>query len=293
RQKPRFAFEKNFLDWYERWLDEIISGDLMIDSPSWFGYTMGGTDDELIKLYQSSTNIDKKKEALSGILKKKEISHKTLELIERKYSIEQEDLAIPILQILTKFNYSRAKKHLRKEGERNLLSVFQFIFWYAKDKASEWKEYIEDNIIRIDDPETFRFCTYLIVEFKFDYGYLINDFIRSDNDEIRSTVIYTLGKLKNKEKYLDTFILGLSDSSNKVIHSSLQALSGVKNQKLLEYYKIIAEKFPVEKDYILSNLNHRLKEFNLSSSQIKNIDIDSFAENRFTLKEKKWYQIWK
>ena len=85
----------------------------------------------------------------------------------------------------------------------------------------------------------------------------------------------------------------MSDSSNKVIHSSLQALSGVKNQKLLEYYKIIAEKFPVEKDYILSNLNHRLKEFNLSSSQIKNIDIDSFAENRFTLKEKKWYQIWK
>ena len=293
RQKPRFAFEKNFLDWYERWLDEVISGDLTIDSPSWFGYTMGGTDDELIKLYQSSTNIDEKKEALSGILNKKEISTKTLELIESKYIIEQENLAVLLLQILTKFDYSRAKTHLIKEGERNLLSVFQFIFWYEKDKASEWKEYIENNIIRINDAEAFRFCTYLIAELKIDYGYLINDFIRNDDDEIRSTVIYTLGQLKNKEKYLDTFILGLSDSSNKVIHSSLQALSGVKNKKLLKYYKIIAQKFPVEKDYILSNLNHRLKEFNLSPSKIKNIDIDSLEQNELNLKERKWYQIWK
>jgi hypothetical protein len=36
--KPQFAFEKNFLDWYERWLDEIISGKLIRDIPTWFGY---------------------------------------------------------------------------------------------------------------------------------------------------------------------------------------------------------------------------------------------------------------
>ncbi|MGX1927830.1 SMI1/KNR4 family protein [Flagellimonas sp. 2504JD4-2] len=36
--KPRFTYENNFLDWYERWLDEIISGKLISKSPSWFGY---------------------------------------------------------------------------------------------------------------------------------------------------------------------------------------------------------------------------------------------------------------
>lgn len=35
---PRFAFENNFLDWYERWLDEIISGYLIKISTGWFGY---------------------------------------------------------------------------------------------------------------------------------------------------------------------------------------------------------------------------------------------------------------
>ncbi|MBO0321188.1 SMI1/KNR4 family protein [Muricauda sp. CAU 1633] len=38
-QKPFFAPDTTFLDWYERWLDEIISGKLIKKSPSWFGYT--------------------------------------------------------------------------------------------------------------------------------------------------------------------------------------------------------------------------------------------------------------
>jgi hypothetical protein len=39
RQKPKFTYENNFLDWYERWLDEIISRKLIHEKgPSWFGY---------------------------------------------------------------------------------------------------------------------------------------------------------------------------------------------------------------------------------------------------------------
>ncbi len=42
--KPNFTFENNFLDWYERWLDEIISGHLIKAPTSWFGY--GKKDEE-------------------------------------------------------------------------------------------------------------------------------------------------------------------------------------------------------------------------------------------------------
>src|SRR5262249_1200517 len=34
RQKPHFAYEKNFLDWYGRWLDEVIAGYLAQDGPT-------------------------------------------------------------------------------------------------------------------------------------------------------------------------------------------------------------------------------------------------------------------
>lgn len=68
--------------------------------------------------------------------------------------------------------------------------------------------------------------------------------------------------------FLDTFIKGLNDKSNRVIHITLQALSDVHDTKLLQHYKQIAEKFPEEEDYILANLNHRLSEYGLTNKTI-------------------------
>lgn len=39
RLQPKFAYESNFLDWYERWLDEILDGTLLRGDAAWFGYT--------------------------------------------------------------------------------------------------------------------------------------------------------------------------------------------------------------------------------------------------------------
>ena len=39
---PQFAAEANFLDWYERWLDEVIDETLVTTEPTWFGYGPAG-----------------------------------------------------------------------------------------------------------------------------------------------------------------------------------------------------------------------------------------------------------
>lgn len=44
RPQPKFAPHRDFLDWYEGWLDEVISGALLRKGPTWFGYDR--TDDE-------------------------------------------------------------------------------------------------------------------------------------------------------------------------------------------------------------------------------------------------------
>jgi len=49
--QPKFAFETNFLDWYERYLDEVISGQLMDKRPTWFGYHRGEPAEELLNEY--------------------------------------------------------------------------------------------------------------------------------------------------------------------------------------------------------------------------------------------------
>ena len=232
---------------------------------------MGGLEQELLETFQSAPNIKIQKEALIGLLRKRELSSSILESIDKAYQKPHKEIAYLLLQILVKFKFSNWKNYLSEFGKEDLLAVFQFIFWYDKNGASNWKEFIEENIDRITDPKTFRLGIYIMEEWGFDYGPFILEFMKSDNEEIRSTTIYGLGKLKNKEKYLDIFILGLNDPSNKVIHSSLQALSGIKDKKLLIHYKSIVDKFPVEKDYILSNLKHRLSELN--------IDLDWLREN--------------
>ena len=110
----------------------------------------------------------------------------------------------------------------------------------------------------------------------FDYGSIIVLFASNKSENIRVETYYSLGQLENKSNYIDTFIQGLNDSSNRVIHSALQALVGLNDNKLLKHYKSIAERFPREKDYILVNLNHRLKPFGLTNKTIKKIDTDSY-----------------
>jgi SMI1 / KNR4 family (SUKH-1) len=244
RQKPRFTFEDTFLDWYERWLDEILSEDLLADGPSWFGYAMGGSVTSLLEKYRAATDKTTRLNCITGIQNKRSIEPNMAAIFENEYRLSEAAYKREWLQVLTKFSYPLAKPHLVDYCAIDLLAVAKFIWWYAKDKSIEWREIIEKNIGNIHDEETFRFCTYLLGEMKIDYAHLIVPMTANSDKDIRKTAFYTLGKLKKKSSYLDVFINGLNDPSNEVIHATLQALSGVKDKRLLPEYKKIAARFP-------------------------------------------------
>lgn len=275
RQKPFFAFESNFLDWYERWLDEITSesGAEQIDL---FSYTLGGAVIHILNVFSTVEGEETKLECLKGILRKQKIDSQTLDVLEKEYKSSKGEIREKLLQILVKFDYDRAYPYLVDFVKEDILSVFQFVFWYAKDRSSDWLEFIKQNTERINDEETFQFCTYLLQEMNLDYGAVILPFALNENNEIRRQLYYSLGQLENKRDYIDTFIMGLNDDANWVIHSALQALDGVEDDKLLIHYKRIAERFPKEKDYILVNLNHRLKPFGLTNKTIKKVNFEKY-----------------
>jgi hypothetical protein len=52
----------------------------------------------------------------------------------------------------------------------------------------------------------------------------------------------------------------LGDEDSTVVHAALQALQGLKDRSLLPHYRRVAERYPEERDYVLVNLDHRLKE---------------------------------
>ena len=267
--QPKFAFEANFLDWYERYLDEVISGQLLDDRPTWFGYHRGEPAEVLLNEYEHTTNRKTQTDCLEGVYHKKPpLEPALLDKIEKLIALNNEDRDF-LIEILSQSSYERAKPYLQDLVTKDPKKVFQFVWWYAKDHCADWVSVVKELLPTITDERTFDFATYLLTEGDDNFEEVILPFTDNENHQIRSTAYYTLGKSKKKEQYLDTFIKGLQETDTGVLCTVMQALSGVEDKRLLPYYKAIAKRFPEEKDYVLSNLEHRLASFGLTIEEAR------------------------
>ncbi len=112
--KPQFAFEANFMDWYERWLDEIISGQLIHDQTGWFGYDMGGDYEHLIRVYDDADDHATKHAAIRGLLKLVRIDGPTIARLDQIYREPNRKIKGAALEALCKFDISTAQPHLEQ-----------------------------------------------------------------------------------------------------------------------------------------------------------------------------------
>lgn len=80
--------------------------------------------------------------------------------------------------------------------------------------------------------------------------------------------MHALGKVPDRQLHLHCFVAGLNDDDGTVVHAALQALRGLKDHSLLPHYRRVAERYPEERDYVLVNLDHRLKELGLSRAAL-------------------------
>ena len=266
--QPKFAFETNFLDWYERYLDEVISGQLLDDRPTWFGYHRGEAAEVLLNEYEQTTDRKTQTDCLEGVYHKKPpLESPLLDKIEKLITLNNEDRDF-LIEILTQSSYERAKPYLQDLVTKKPKKVFQYIWWYAQDHCADWVPIVKELLPTITDEETFNFATYLLTETE-DFEEDILPFTDNVNPQIRSTAYYTLGESEKKEQYLDIFIKGLQETDNDVLRIVIQAISEIDDERLLPYYKAIAKRFPEEKDYILSNLKWALEPFGLTVEEAR------------------------
>ena len=267
--QPKFAFEANFLDWYERYLDEVISGQLIDDRPTWFGYHRGEPAEVLLNEYEHTTDRKTQTDCLEGVYHKKPpLEPALLDKIEKLIALNNDDRDF-LIEILSQSSYERAKPYLQDLVTKDPKKVFQFVWWYAKDHCADWVSVVKELLPTITDERTFDFATYLLTEGDDNFEEVILPFTDNENHQIRSTAYYTLGESEKREQYLDTFIKGLQETDTGVLCTVMQALSGVEDKRLLPYYKAIAKRFPEEKDYVLSNLEYRLASFGLTIEEAR------------------------
>jgi len=286
-QVPLFAFEDNFLDWYERWLDEVISGDLVQKKNAWFGFVRGGTDWKLLQTFQAADDEQLRIECLQGIDNKLLISNEVYNALQQEWTGSSAGIKRHLLNVYTKFNYMKARPYLEEFCPENPGAVFRTVYFYKKEKSREWIPLIRKVAGQVQDAEDFRFMGYLLVASGEDCADILVPFFKHPDDDIRTSAFYTLGQMPGKERYIDFFIEALYDPSDRVVLHVIQALDKKKDYRLLPAFQHVARSFPPE-SYPISNLSNHLEPFKLDVETLLELDVDKFIEKRT-----KWDRFWK
>jgi hypothetical protein len=289
-QLPKFTFEANFLDWYERWLDEVISGELSDPNSGWFGYSVAGSEKQLLEKYFVSECNEYKYYCLEALLLKSTISSKTFKILENQYHLNNADLKRISLQVMVNFSYPKARNYLHEYFNIEPEFVIKLLYWYGKKKISEWIEILHTSVPQFKDAEAFRCFVHILKESKTNYCQIILPFTAHADREMRAIAFSALDSLNNKTKknLINYFISGLTDTDRQVIYNTLVALEGIVDSRLLKYYQAIAKQNVDEQkdNAILYRLNNCLTYFKLTNKTILNINTDNY-------KIKKWFQFWK
>jgi HEAT repeat protein len=265
---PFFPYEETFLDWYERWLDEVIQGYDVTD----FGYFMGGDENVLIQKFKQSSDLHDQANALWSIRKLPVIQTSTLEFLEEQLRHSDKNLRLNAFRLLVDYAYDRAKPVIKTflhqgDADERLIAV-KSLFWYAKPHAAQWVADIASILPSVNDAELFDFIGYVLKESKQDYGELLGPFLGHGDNKIRKQAVYLIGLLNSKARFLDSIMPLLKDNDLQVQLYAVQALSNVCDIKLLPYYKGILQQHQTNASYILSHVLHRLNEFGEDAREV-------------------------
>lgn len=239
--KPIFI-DKYFLDWYERWLDEIIQSDEFLDSL----LLRLSTDDEkrIIKALDSLMKFKKIKN-LDAIIPL--IHHKNMQITDQA------------LSLLTKQNYEKASPFLlafiQSSDDEKALIACQIIFSHYKKKKQlkQWVELLLARLERTKSEDLLRFGLYILADAKAEISALLHQLISSDNEEFRSTAYYNIGLLKDNSAFDTVIKKGLQVEVEELSISALHAIGSLNNHSYIPYYKAILKRIPND-TYVISNV---------------------------------------
>ncbi|CAM1347304.1 SMI1/KNR4 family protein [Tenacibaculum halocynthiae] len=153
---PHFSEEINFLDWYENWLDDIISGKSIMRMDVNIGEL---TEEYIVNEFISDIDDDYWKFKRLGTLRSfKTLSKNSINKLKEKYkNIKHIDQKICLLNFLTKYDYEKSKEEIAKLSKDYPMAFLRNIHLYNKDKSNEWL----NEINRIRESENSELLEYI------------------------------------------------------------------------------------------------------------------------------------
>ncbi|MEJ8305455.1 SMI1/KNR4 family protein [Saccharibacillus sacchari] len=260
--RPFFVYESNFLDWYERWLDEIIAGFKI----GVFGMTPGGSEPELLHAAEAADSENERSEAWKALLRFPSLQADTILAARHALRDPAEKARYWALTLLASHAPEQADPLLMEdlesvETEKRRTAV-QLILWYRKQESQTFIEPLKKMAVVESDEETFRFITYILEAAAVEPLPLYLSAFKNPNDEIREIALWQAGKSERKSEYIEDFIeILLHDPNPDIRNEAIQSLRKVTDWRLLAVYERLLEQNPSDDHDIRHNIRHRLKEY--------------------------------
>lgn len=226
-----------FLEWYENYFREIILG----NSVTSYGYIRLGKEEELISDYQNAS-MENKRDILKSFLRFSNIKEDTVDFLKCRDNEFLDDLRV---DLLFKFN--------KKAG----MEMFDYLIKGANLEAAilcarripdELKDNYYSDMIKLlynQDLKEKERIIFFLTDCKSLSGKDLIFFAMDESieEENRKTAIWAISKAVDKMDYLDKFILLMRCDSYWIVHTALQGMAKEKNEKLLETYKWMWNKY--------------------------------------------------
>ncbi|MBP1994367.1 SMI1/KNR4 family protein [Paenibacillus eucommiae] len=247
-----FVYEDNFLDWYERWLDEI-----MLDYEiTWFGSKMPGDENTLIQVYQNAPNEEIKSKALDGMFKFKKISQPTIDFLRNVAEQTPKDRSTAI-RLICKTSVAAGRDYLLEllhaEANEDFLQALIILNYYGKSvDLSEFIKVIVQSLDRVHDPETLRHVGYVLETSGAITLQNFAPFLCHADLNMQSAAIYATRNCHDKPESWEIIEQMFMGGGMEVVKNSIQYWGIIPHEKLLPYYKAA---WPAYKN----NLNFRVK----------------------------------
>lgn len=253
-----FSYETSFIEWYERWLDEVILG----YNTSWFGHKMGGDEKTLINIAKNTDNINKKIDAITSLTKLPILSKSALDFLEQQLNTTEITLYKAALNVFSKYSCEQAIPYIQKElkipySEKTKI-VIPIIYLTQKENFKLFKDDLIQFLKKTNDNNTLSHIGYILKSLNAVRVEDFQPFFIHQNKELAINAIYSASHDINLKDKIEFFFDAIISTNQRISLIAIQSATKINqiNDNLLPYLKKAWEMYPIEKDpYIRNNIN--------------------------------------
>ncbi|GGO03819.1 HEAT repeat domain-containing protein [Saccharibacillus kuerlensis] len=236
-QIPFFTYEANFLEWYERWLDEVIG---RYDT-GWFAMDRAEDDVMLNDLYLSNLEEKVKVSAIQGMHKLPKLKGDTLDFLLEQCTDASAAVRMAALEVLTQKDYAAADIFLKRALKSGLaeerLNAARQIDIHGEVGGGKHTFLLERLLPQEEDHRVLCQITRILEQGTVNPLPTLVPFFSHTDPKMRREAIFHAGQLPGHEAYASAFGRALEDEDEMVRRTAVGALEGLPLPEFLPQYE--------------------------------------------------------